>query len=78
MEPIIFAILSALLIFGYVHEDWFVQKEDTLLRYAVVLVSLACKKILQTLEKCGKLDQKKQSKHKEVHHARHIKRVQGF
>ncbi len=75
METIIFFIMSALLIFGYIHEDWFIEKEDKALRLFVALVSLLCKKILQIMEKCGKLDP---TKHKEEHHACHVKRVQSF
>lgn len=75
METIIFAILSVLLIWCYIHEDWFIRLEDKLLRLGVVIVSLVCKKILQMLSKYGKL---KPTNNKEVRHARHIKRIQSI
>ena len=75
METIIFFVLSVLLIYGYIHEDWFVEKEDKALLWCVILVSRVCKKILQRPEKCGKLKQKRT---KEDHYACHIKRVQSL
>ena len=75
METIIFAALSAILIWGYVHEDWFVRQEDRAARLAAILASRLCKKILQILHRCGKLEQ---TKRKEDHHACHIKRIQSF
>ena len=66
METVIFGILSILLVIGFLHEDWFVAKEQFILQYI-------CRKILRLCAKYGKL---KVDLNKEKYHESSVKSIQ--